>query len=55
MRIIEMAAQLGQSPDEIVIFGIEPESVELGPKLSDSLLSRVEEYIAEIARELASE
>lgn len=52
MRIIEMAGQLGQSPDEIIIFGIEPESVELGRGLSDSLSSRVEQYVSQIGKEL---
>ncbi|MEN6425686.1 MAG: HyaD/HybD family hydrogenase maturation endopeptidase [Phycisphaerales bacterium] len=52
LRIIDMARQLGQAPDEIVIFGIQPERVEPGLGLSPSLMSRIESYLALILREL---
>ncbi len=40
LRIIEMARQLGQAPDEIVIFGIQPQRVELGMGLSPTLMEQ---------------
>ena len=52
MRIIEMARELGQAPDQIVIFGIQPERVEPGPGLSRTLMERIDEYISEILREV---
>ena len=53
MRIIEMAGQIGNLPDEVVIFGIEPESVELGRELSESLSKHLDSYIDQISKELA--
>ncbi|MEN6576078.1 MAG: HyaD/HybD family hydrogenase maturation endopeptidase [Phycisphaerales bacterium] len=52
LRIIDMARQLGQAPDEIVIFGIQPQRVEPGLGLSPSLMSKIESYLALILREL---
>lgn len=52
LRIIDMAHQLGQAPDEVVIFGIQPERVEPGLGLSPSLMSRIEGYLALILREV---
>jgi hydrogenase maturation protease len=52
MRIIAMACQLGQVPDEIVIFGIQPERIELRQSLSRTLAERIVEYISMILHEL---
>jgi hydrogenase maturation protease len=52
LRIIDVARQLGQAPDEVVIFGIQPERVEPGLGLSPSLMSRIESYLVLILREL---
>jgi hydrogenase maturation protease len=52
MRILAMARQLGQGPDQIVIFGIQPERVEPGLDLSQTLTERIDEYISMILREL---
>jgi hydrogenase maturation protease len=52
MRIIELARQLDQAPAEIVIFGIQPERVELGQGLSPALAQRIDEYIVRVLREL---
>ncbi len=52
LRIIDMARQLGQAPDEVVIFGIEPERVEPGLGLSPTLMNRIESYLTVIEREL---
>jgi hydrogenase maturation protease len=52
MRIIAMARQLGQAPDEIVIFGIQPERVAPGQGLSRTLTDRIDEYVSMILHEL---
>jgi len=52
MQIIAMARQLGQAPDEIVIFGIQPERVEPSLGLSRTLAERFDEYIFMILHEL---
>jgi hydrogenase maturation protease len=52
IQIIAMARQLGQAPDEIVIFGIQPERVEPGLGLSRTLTERIDEYIFMILHEL---
>ena len=52
LRIIELSRQLGECPNQIVIFGIEPESLELGQKLSKTLSGRIDAYLADICKEL---
>ena len=52
MRIIAMARQLGPAPDEIVIFGIQPERVEFSQGLSRTLAERIDEYVSMILHEL---
>ncbi len=52
LKIIDLAGQLGQCPDEIVIFGIEPEKIELRQGLSQTLQKKTDEYIETIKREL---
>lgn len=51
MQIIALARQLGSAPDEIVIFGIQPERVEPGLDLSPTLTERIDEYISMILHE----
>lgn len=53
IKIIEMADQLGQCPAEIVIFGVEPQSVKPGCELSEILADRLDEYATVIRKELA--
>jgi len=53
MRIIEIARQLDQCPQEIVIFGIEPEKIELDRQLSQTLSAGLDGYVELIRRELA--
>jgi hydrogenase maturation protease len=55
MQIIALARQLGQAPDQIVIFGIQPQRVEPGLGLSRTLLERMDEYISVILHELRTE
>jgi hydrogenase maturation protease len=52
LGVIEMARQLGQCPDEIMIFGIEPEVIEQKQLLSDTLMAKVDEYVATVLRAL---
>ena len=52
LRIIAMSRQLGRAPEEIVIFGIQPERVETGSGLSRTLIDRADEYIWLIRNEL---
>jgi hydrogenase maturation protease len=52
LRIIDMARQLGQAPDEIVIFGIQPERVEFRQGLSATLTGGIDRYLAAIRAEL---
>jgi hydrogenase maturation protease len=52
IKIINMAYKLGQCPAEIIIFGIEPKSVEPGRELSKVLTDRFDEYVIMIRREL---
>jgi hydrogenase maturation protease len=52
LRIIELSRQLGECPDQIVIFGIEPESLEISQNLSKTLSRGLDTYSAEIRKEL---
>ena len=53
LKIIEMAESLGQCPENIIIFGIEPALVALGQELTQNLSSKIEDYISIIGKELA--
>lgn len=52
IKVIDLAELLGQCPDEIVIFGIEPEVVEPGIGLSETLAGNLEHYVSVVRREL---
>jgi hydrogenase maturation protease len=54
LRILTLAEQLGQLPEEVTIFGIQPKVVEVRQGLSDVLLDRVDHYLVEIRSELES-
>ncbi len=53
IKVINLARQLGQCPAEIIIFGIEPQSVEPGCELSKILADRFDEYVTMIREELS--
>jgi hydrogenase maturation protease len=53
IKIIDLAKQLGQCPAEIIIFGVEPQSVEPGCELSKLLADRLDEYVTMIRKELS--
>ncbi|MBN1507581.1 MAG: hydrogenase maturation protease [Sedimentisphaerales bacterium] len=52
MQILSMARRLGQAPEQAVVFGIQPERVELGQGLSPTLTERMDEYVSVILSEL---
>lgn len=52
LKVIDLAKQLGHYPDEVVIFGIEPEIIEQGQSLSETISQRIDEYITVISAEL---
>lgn len=52
LRILEMSQQLGQAPDEVVIFGIQPQRIEPAMELSPVLEDRMDEYLAVLLKEL---
>jgi hydrogenase maturation protease len=52
MGILTLAERLGQCPEQIVIFGIQPEEVEMRQSLSPLLLEKVDAYLAAIRAEL---
>jgi hydrogenase maturation protease len=54
IEILQLADQLGKSPDRVVVYGIEPESVEPGQGLSGELESRLPAYARKIAEEFTT-
>jgi hydrogenase maturation protease len=52
MKVIELARMLEQCPEEIVIFGIEPEAIEPQMSLTGVLQARLDDYISLIQQEL---
>ena len=54
LGILELSRKLGEYPEEVVIFGIEPRNIAPGASLSPALEARVQEYAAMIRSELSS-
>jgi hydrogenase maturation protease len=52
LKVLELADQFGDAPKEVVLFGIEPQSLELGSELSKPLVDQFENYLAMISKEL---
>jgi hydrogenase maturation protease len=52
LKVIELAKQIGQCPDEIVIFGIEPVKIEPQMHLNDSIGEKIPDYIDAIRNEI---
>ncbi len=52
LRILDMSRQLGQAPDQVVIFGIQPRRIEPSLDLSSVLENRIDEYLAMLLQEL---
>ncbi len=52
LSTITLSESLGECPESIVLFGIEPASIAAGGGLSDALLCNVDKYLGLIAAEL---
>ncbi len=52
IKVIDLARQLGECPEEITFFGIEPETVTQQMELSDILTDRLAQYIETIKTQL---
>lgn len=53
LKVIELSRQLGECPDEVVFFGIEPEKIEQQQGLTAAIEARQEEYITVLVKELS--
>ena len=49
---LELSRRLGEYPEEVVIYGIQPQSLEPGETLSPALGERVHEYVDAISADL---
>ena len=52
LKIIDMSKKLGECPQEIVIFGIEPKKIEEKMGLSRTITDKIEYYISIINKEI---
>lgn len=52
IKILALAKHLKQYPEQVIIFGIEPEKIEPGQNLSKTLKEKLDDYVAEISEEL---
>jgi hydrogenase maturation protease len=52
LQVINLSRQLGECPEKIVFFGIEPKSLKPGQELSNALSTKIDGYISEICKEL---
>jgi hydrogenase maturation protease len=50
--ILKLSKRLGECPAEVVIFGIQPDRLEPGQDLSDTLIANLDEYVERVGREL---
>jgi len=53
LNTIALAERLGTAPERIVIFGIEPKTIDPGETLSPALAARLDQYVAAIRDEVA--
>jgi hydrogenase maturation protease len=53
IKVINLAKMLGQYPKQLVIFGIEPHTIESQPALSNTLNAKINDYLTAIAEELS--
>ncbi|HEX3031826.1 MAG TPA: hydrogenase maturation protease [Bacillota bacterium] len=52
LSILELSRRLGECPPEVVIFGIQPEQVESGFSLSETLGRKLPEYVTQVWNDL---
>ena len=55
LKVIDLSSELGEAPEQTVIFGIEPESVQPGDRLSTVLQANLDHYVHEIVREVTEQ
>ncbi len=55
LKVIELAGELSQAPEDVIIFGIEPEKIEFREGLTSTLQKKIDEYVKTIQAELAAE
>jgi hydrogenase maturation protease len=53
LNTIALAKRLGTAPERIVIFGIEPKTIDPGETLSPALAARLDQYVATDREEVA--
>ena len=53
LNTIALAKRLGTAPERIVIFGIEPKTIDPGETLSPALAARLDQYVATVCEEVA--
>ena len=52
LGVIDLAKKLDEAPDEIVIFGIQPEKIEWKDALSETLGKRLPDYMRAVEEEI---
>lgn len=52
LQVLNLSKQLDECPEEVVFFGIEPQSLKSGQNLSNTLSAKIETYLADICEEL---
>jgi hydrogenase maturation protease len=52
LNTLELSRRLGQCPDDIVIFGIEPKEIAHGEGLTSELENNIQQYVRTILKEL---
>jgi hydrogenase maturation protease len=52
LQVINLSRQLGECPEKVVFFGVEPKSLKPGQELNSSLSTKIDGYISEICKEL---
>ena len=52
LKVIELSRALGECPQEVVIFGIQPQQIAPGQGLSPALKARLGQYVDAVAAEL---
>lgn len=53
LNTLALAKRLGTAPERIVIFGIEPKTIDPGETLSPALAARLDQYVATVREEVA--
>lgn len=53
LSVLKLSEQLGEAPDEVIIFGIEPAVVDSGEELSELLRSNFDSYLETVRQEIA--